>query len=136
MFSCSPCTCCITGCVATCQIGHEIGSIEAVEMTSCKGQSLNLLNQLCPCFPCICPEYYPGAYQQKLLEMTKDNLGFTYYPNPAGLPLVSGNQLTLPYSSSCAMCLMLAELKAHRRHDPAEGDGKSAVVGSLDTQKV
>ena len=30
----------------------------------------------------------------------------------------------------------LPALQAHRRHDPAEGDGKSAVVGSLDTQKV
>jgi hypothetical protein len=133
MFACGPCTCFITSCLAVCSIGQLIGSDEAKEFTGCSGQLKNCANSLFPCFPCICPDYYPGNYQQKILQLAKDAMGKKYYPGSFGLPLNAGDQMGRGYMGPCTMCLILAQLKKDGAQ-AAANTVSAAAPGSLAAQ--
>lgn len=113
MFTCGACTCGITSCIATCEMGKLIGTEEAIEHTSFMGQFIGCLTHCIPCM-CFCEMFIPkfmSNYQLTLLHMTKAKLGKKHFPAPAGLPLVPGAQMSHPCLAPCTMCLLLAELK-------------------------
>ena len=57
--------------------------------------------------------------------MTKEKLGYTSNPSPAGLPLSPGMAMSHPCMASCTWCLLLSELKKY-----APEGGAAPVAGS------
>ena len=60
--------CCIPTCMAICDIGQRIGTQEAIDHTSFKGQCTNFWASLFFCFYCMCPAYVSHNYSTKVLE--------------------------------------------------------------------
>jgi len=114
MFTCSPCTCGFLGCLAHKWMGEWIGTEEAIAHTNWKAQlysccTWNPIGFVLGCF--LCPNLYLFNYDHGLLTMTKEKLGYTTWPVPAGLPRSHGMQMTNPMTAPCTHCLLYRELK-------------------------
>lgn len=131
MFSCfNMLTCGITGCCAKCQMGEMIGTEEAKNHLSCKGQCMNCLTYcfIVPYFAHFCcePEMQLFNYDLKTLEMVKETMGYSTYPAPASLPLSSGAAMISPWWAPLTWCMMLRTLK--KKGDDCGGE---AVKGHV-----
>jgi len=129
-------TCGITGCVGRCKIGEMIGTEEAKELTSCKGQCVNCLTY-CPCGLCACfccPENTWCNFDDRVLMMAKEKLGRSSFPKPSGLPHTPGFQMANYCTAPCTWCLIWKDLRLQAAgsaapfQDIEQGNSKSASV--------
>lgn len=78
--------CCIPPCMAICDIGQRIGTPEAIEFTSFKGQCMGFWANVFFCCYCYYPMYFGTNYGTNVLEMTKVRARTTPCANLNGNP--------------------------------------------------
>ena len=77
--------------------------------------------------------------------MTKEKLGYTSNPSPAGLPLSPGMTMSHPFMMPCTWCLMLSELKKYapdgddeyehlRAREKLKADGRLLLANLTQTE--